>query len=561
MDSSYDLELVAVTKRYGAAVAVDAVSLRIPRAAYCCLLGPSGCGKTSTLRMIAGHEDITDGDILIAGHNVGDLPPARRGTAMMFQAYALFPHLTCLDNVAFPLRMRGTGRRERRARAREFLALTRMEAFADRLPAQLSGGQQQRVALARALITRPKLLLLDEPLSALDPFLRTHMRDELKRLQRELGITFIHVTHSQDEALALADLMVVMDGGRIAQAAAPREVFDHPRTAFVARFIGGHNVLARAGGTIAVRADRCGLASPGALPGASPGAAGEAGQVVAVEYQGSVVRVGLALATGESAVAVIPDGTFFRRPFAVGDAARLMWSDADVHPLSSEEKENQNDRHARQPADAALPPKSAQDRGGARRCRGRLGRGDRVPDHLGAEHQEHHPAAVRHRGVEPERDRREGEEGPRLTISMTAMGTDAVAQRAVTQPRSYDIADIEYFICKKVFPTGVLQPMDTKKIKYFDEIVPIFTTGQLTPDQPDRPGHRALHRLLRRERDLAHIRQDADRVDDPDPDHLQRRHAWASGPIWSASRSATGASSWIRPSRARPRSSTSPRSA
>src|SRR6201997_3392180 len=251
------LELVQVTKRYGATTAVDSINLRVPVHGYCCLLGPSGCGKTSTLRMIAGHESTTEGDILIGASNVTDLPPAKRGTAMMFQSYALFPHLSCVDNVAFSLKMRGIGKAARQDRARGFLRLVEMEDFADRLPAQLSGGQQQRVALARSLITEPQVLLLDEPLSALDPFLRGRMREELKRLQRELGITFIHVTHSQDEAMALADLMVVMHEGRIRQAGTPREIFEHPASAFIARFIGGHNVLATPHGLAAIRADRC----------------------------------------------------------------------------------------------------------------------------------------------------------------------------------------------------------------------------------------------------------------------------------------------------------------
>src|SRR6202040_291931 len=156
---------------YGATVAVDAVDLRVPAGRYCCLLGPSGCGKTTTLRMIAGHESVTSGDIRLGDDVITDLPPARRGTAMMFQSYALFPHLNCLDNVAFSLKMRGVGKTARHARAREFLNLVHMGDFADRLPAQLSGGQQQRIALARSLITKPRVLLLDEPLSALDPFL------------------------------------------------------------------------------------------------------------------------------------------------------------------------------------------------------------------------------------------------------------------------------------------------------------------------------------------------------------------------------------------------------
>src|ERR1700724_3867683 len=226
----YDVELVSVTKRYGETLAVDGISLRIPRASYCCLLGPSGCGKTTTLRMIAGHEAITDGDILIGGQNVSNLPPVARGTAMMFQSYALFPHLNCLDNVAFSLKMRGVAKAERHERARDFLKLVHMSDYALRLPAQLSGGQQQRVALARALITHPKVLLLDEPLSALDPFLRIRMRAELRQMQKRLGIPFVHVTHGQDEAMALADIVVVMNKGRIEQAGSPREVFERPAT-------------------------------------------------------------------------------------------------------------------------------------------------------------------------------------------------------------------------------------------------------------------------------------------------------------------------------------------
>ena len=238
-----DIELVALSKRYGDTLAVDSINLKIPAGSYCCLLGPSGCGKTTTLRMIAGHEEASEGDVILGAENITHLAPAARGTAMMFQSYALFPHLDCTDNVAFSLKMRGVDKETRRARALELLKRVQMEPFAKRLPAQLSGGQQQRVALARALITDPQVLLLDEPLSALDPFLRVKMREELKALQTRLGISFIHVTHSQDEAMALADLVVVMNQGKIEQTAPPREVFNKPASAFVARFIGGHNVL------------------------------------------------------------------------------------------------------------------------------------------------------------------------------------------------------------------------------------------------------------------------------------------------------------------------------
>ena len=185
-----DLELVNVTKRYGDTIAVDAVSHHFKPGSYTCLLGPSGCGKSSTLRMIAGHETVSEGAILLGGRDISHLEPAQRGTAMMFQSYALFPHLSVVDNVAFSLKMQGVATAERRAKAGEMLALVDMTTYSDRLPDQLSGGQQQRVALARALITRPQVLLLDEPLSALDPFLRIRMRAELRKLQQELGISF-----------------------------------------------------------------------------------------------------------------------------------------------------------------------------------------------------------------------------------------------------------------------------------------------------------------------------------------------------------------------------------
>ena len=325
MDPRYDVELAQVTKRYGTTTAVDAISLRIPKASYCCLLGPSGCGKTSTLRMIAGHETITEGDVLIDGRNVTGLPPKQRGTAMMFQSYALFPHLSCLDNVAFSLRMRGVAKAERLRRAAEFLDLVQMSAYAARLPAQLSGGQQQRVALARALIIGPQVLLLDEPLSALDPFLRVRVREELKRLQRELGITFIHVTHSQDEAMALADQMVVMEDGHIRQAGPPRDVFERPASTFIARFIGGHNVLNGTAGPIAIRADRCRLDAGEGRPS----------RVVAVEYQGTAVRVSLQTEAGEDASVIVPDHAWYAAPVEPGAATRLAWSPGDEHALAA----------------------------------------------------------------------------------------------------------------------------------------------------------------------------------------------------------------------------------
>ena len=329
MSRAADLELVAVTKRYGETTAVDDISLRIKAGTYCCLLGPSGCGKTSTLRMIAGHESVTVGDIILGPDNVTDRPPAARGTAMMFQNYALFPHLNVRDNVAFSLKMRGQGKDERLAKADAMLRLVALERFATRLPAQLSGGQQQRVALARALVTDPAILLLDEPLSALDPFLRIKVRAELKRFQRDLAISFIHVTHSQEEAMGLADLIVVMNDGRIEQAGAPRDVFNAPRTEFVARFIGGHNVIEVAGRKVSVRTDRTRL-----MPA---GTNGEARRVVIrdVEYQGTAVFVSLEGDNGLELTAVVPERTFYERPFTAGETAAVLWDRADIHELAA----------------------------------------------------------------------------------------------------------------------------------------------------------------------------------------------------------------------------------
>jgi putative spermidine/putrescine transport system ATP-binding protein len=326
--SGSSLELAALTKAYGATIAVDAIDLKVPANTYCCLLGPSGCGKTSTLRLVAGHEAATAGDILIADKNVTDLPPKARGTAMMFQSYALFPHLTAIDNVAFSLKMRGIARVARRARALELLTLVHMERYAERLPAQLSGGQQQRVALARALITQPQILLLDEPLSALDPFLRIKVRAELKRLQKELGISFLHVTHSQDEAMALADLVVLMNGGRIEQAGSPQDVFNAPRTAFVAQFMGGHNVLTTPGGPIAVRADKLKLRAQAGGPGRL------SATVRAIEYQGTHHQVTLAQAEGDL-TAILSEEEFASVAPRPGDDLVLDWSERDVHPLSA----------------------------------------------------------------------------------------------------------------------------------------------------------------------------------------------------------------------------------
>jgi putative spermidine/putrescine transport system ATP-binding protein len=359
---SGDIRLVNVTKQFGNSYAVKDINLTIPHGSYCCLLGPSGCGKTTILRMIAGHETPTSGEIYIGNDMVVGKPPVERGTAMMFQSYALFPHLTIQDNVAFYLKMRGVGKEERRARALEMLQRVQLDHLKDRMPAQLSGGQQQRVALARSLITNPKVLLLDEPLSALDEFLRLRMRGELKSLQNELGITFVHVTHTQPEAIALADMVVVMDTGRIDQADTANVIFDRPATPYVARFMGGQNVLTgtvtdgaapgairlkAADGSqfetkgngekpkselsVAVRRDRIALRRRN---GDAPSNAVNSlwGVVSATEYQGSYVKVTLDVG-GQVFVANVSDRDYFAEPVERGDPVVASWKTEDVHIL------------------------------------------------------------------------------------------------------------------------------------------------------------------------------------------------------------------------------------
>ena len=327
--SNDSLELVHVVKCYGSTTAVDRIDLKIAAGAYCCLLGPSGCGKTTTLRIIAGHEQASEGDILLGPRNITDLPAAERGTAMMFQSYALFPHLSALDNVAFSLKMRGVDKLMRQKKAAELLDRVSLGHLANRKPAELSGGQQQRVALARALITEPKVLLLDEPLSALDPFLRIKMRAELKAWQKALGMTFVHVTHSQEEAMALADQVVVMNNGRIEQNCDPHQLFNAPRSEFVARFIGGHNVMTSAQGLVAVRADKTRL-SHTLLPS---GANVMPATVRGVEYQGTYVLLTLSSDPVPDFSVVLPEAQFDAAPWQPGDTACAHWDAADIHPL------------------------------------------------------------------------------------------------------------------------------------------------------------------------------------------------------------------------------------
>src|SRR3954454_13501835 len=241
------IELVGIAKRFhsrrGAVTAVERVDLTIVEGEFFSLLGPSGCGKTTTLRMIGGFEEPSEGQILFYGRDVFGVPPNHRDVNMVFQSYALFPHMSVFDNVAFGLRRKGVDGAQVHQRVNEMLDLVQLEGKSERRPRELSGGQQQRVALARALVNRPRALLLDEPLAALDLKLRQAMQIELKRIQREVGITFIFVTHDQNEALTMSDRLVVMNAGRIEQLGAPRDVYEHPRTRFVAGFIGTSNLI------------------------------------------------------------------------------------------------------------------------------------------------------------------------------------------------------------------------------------------------------------------------------------------------------------------------------
>jgi spermidine/putrescine transport system ATP-binding protein len=236
-----DLVLEGVTKRFASFTAVDDLDLTVPQGAFFALLGPSGCGKTTTLRMVAGLETPTNGIIRLGGTDISHLKPYRRPVNTVFQSYALFPHLTIFENVAFGLRRQG--KPEVKRHVEEMLELVELGQYAGRKPHQLSGGQQQRVALARALINRPQVLLLDEPLGALDLKLRRQMQIELKRIQTEVGITFVHVTHDQEEAMTMADTVAVMNAGLIEQLGAPKDLYEHPHTTFVANFLGQSNLV------------------------------------------------------------------------------------------------------------------------------------------------------------------------------------------------------------------------------------------------------------------------------------------------------------------------------
>jgi putative spermidine/putrescine transport system ATP-binding protein len=291
-----DIRLRSLTKRFGDVVAVDAVDLDIAPGEFFTLLGPSGSGKTTTLRMIAGFEPPDEGSIELAGQDVSGLPPYDRPVNTVFQDYALFPHMTVQQNVEYGLLVKKVAKGERRRRAEEALGMVRLGGYGGRKPAQLSGGQRQRVALARAIVNRPRVLLLDEPLGALDLKLRQAMQIELKQIQQEVGITFVYVTHDQEEALTMSDRLAVFNEGKVEQVGLPAEVYEHPQTEFIAAFVGVSNVIERDGSRYTVRPEKIRLLDEGAQPPA--GVHVEHGLVHDVQYAGPITRYHVTLERG-----------------------------------------------------------------------------------------------------------------------------------------------------------------------------------------------------------------------------------------------------------------------
>ena len=336
------IEFRDVSRVYGEVRAVDRVSLTVQAGEFFAMLGPSGSGKTTCLRLIAGFEAPDSGSVLLNGRDVTDDPPYARDVNTVFQDYALFPHMSVLENVAYGPRVRGHRKDDWRKRAHEMLELVQLGHFAERRPAQLSGGQRQRVSLARALINQPPVLLLDEPLGALDLKLREEMQIELKNLQRRLGITFVFVTHDQGEALSMADRVAVFNHGRIEQLDTPRALYTRPTTAFVARFVGSANVVTgelaqRLSGRaepFAVRAENIRLRAPAAAPNGDTMSC--LGDVADVQYHGAMSRWQVRLESGEVFAAAVPD-TSTNGDFRIGARVRLEWARGDAVLLTGTE--------------------------------------------------------------------------------------------------------------------------------------------------------------------------------------------------------------------------------
>lgn len=346
------IRLTGLTKTFGTVNAVDHVDLDIAEGEFFSMLGPSGSGKTTVLRMIAGFEQPTAGTIQLAGQDVTERAPFDREVNTVFQDYALFPHMTVLDNVAYGLRVRGVPTAQRREQARQALASVRLDGFGDRKPGQLSGGQRQRVALARATVVQPKVLLLDEPLGALDLKLREQMQVELKELQRELGITFVFVTHDQEEALTLSDRIAVFNQGKIEQLGTPSEIYEQPASPFVAAFVGTSNVfddrlsreLLGRGGIHSVRPEKITLARGGTELTSDHTAQGSLAEVI---YVGSVTRLIVDLDAGQRITVVEQNDAHRVGAEARGTRVSVGWHERDttaLHPVSA-------DQHAPQPSE------------------------------------------------------------------------------------------------------------------------------------------------------------------------------------------------------------------
>jgi putative spermidine/putrescine transport system ATP-binding protein len=323
------VEFETVSRHFGPVRAVDEVNLSIAEGTFFAMLGPSGSGKTTCLRLISGFEKPTRGAIRIFGQDVSDTPPNRRNVNTVFQDYALFPHLNVRENVGYGLMVKGVGRAARNARAEQMLALVKLDGFGERKPGQLSGGQRQRVALARALVNEPRVLLLDEPLGALDLKLREAMQDELKALQKRLGITFVFVTHDQGEALSMADRLAVFNHGKIAQIGTPSEIYAQPRTRFVADFVGSSNVLPPDLAQSLGAAPMWSSLRPEALRLTKAGAAALAGTVTGLRYLGAGTRVTVAVRGAEIGV-LVPSGQMLPEP---GTEVGITFDAADLHPM------------------------------------------------------------------------------------------------------------------------------------------------------------------------------------------------------------------------------------
>ena len=324
-----DVRLESVRKAYGDVVAVDGIDLDVPQGEFFTMLGPSGSGKTTTLRLIAGFESPDEGRILLKGADVSSQPPYERDVNTVFQDYALFPHMTVAENVAYGLKIKRVKKAERTKRTAEVLELVRLGGLMSRKPSQLSGGQRQRVALARAIVNHPQVLLLDEPLGALDLKLRQEMQIELKRIQQEVGITFIYVTHDQEEALTMSDRLAVFNDGRIEQVGAPADVYEHPQTEFVAGFVGVSNVLERTQNghstRFTVRPEKIRMLEE--HDAAEPGTHSESGRISAVNYIGMVTRYSVDLDDGGELMVIRQnlETTSSQALEAQGRRVRLAW--------------------------------------------------------------------------------------------------------------------------------------------------------------------------------------------------------------------------------------------